>query len=554
MNRALPARPLPAGLQRLPAGAALRSAAWIERNAPRLLAGLLALYVLGFSLAWIYKYAHFGQGYDQVDFEQAIWNTTQGRPFADSRFSFTDSVFGLDWMPLLGLFVPVYALLPGAQALAVLQVIGTALGAVPIYRLAKVKLGTARHGLVFGLAWLLYPTVQYSVMDPFQIRLFAVTALLWALYFFETDRLGPFLLCTGIAVLARTDVALVALMFGIYAALARRGVRWTVAPLLLGGGYFLVVMTLIVPAFVHLPPVLCSGPVPPDQMDRAWPGSSNPNLGYYLHWGCTPTMIVTNLVKDPLYTLRYMLGDGHKWGYMAALLAPFALLSLLAPVRLLLAAPILGMNLIAWRGAQTDWRNHYGLLITVGVVAAAIAGYARLEALILRWRSLRPDLEVTPAGLQPRPAPTAADVVAETRRMIAWREGPLLALIAIALLVNGGLQLLSDRLVVSRGESAARVAAAERLIALVPPAASVAASSFLAPHLLPRRDIYNFPPAPYSPYTLADAARPSYILLDPRAQALADPAGQTALRQLRTNPTWTLIRADQGFQLYGRTP
>ncbi len=553
MNRATTARGVPASARRvLPGGAVLRGAAWVERNAPRLLAALITLYTLGFSFAWIYKYAHFGQGYDQVDFEQAIWNTAQGRPFADSRFSFTNSIFGMDWMPLLGVFAPIYALLPGAPMLAVLQVGGTALGAVPIYRLAKAKLGTARHGLVFGALWLIYPTVQYSVMDPFQIRLFAVTLLLWALYFFETDRLGPFLLCAGVALLTRSDVALVVLMFGVYAAVARRGLRWALAPLLLGGGYFLIVMTLIVPAFVHLPAVQCTGPVPVDQIDRAWPGSSNPNLGYYLHWGCTPAMIVTNLVKDPLYTLRYMLGDWHKWGYIAALLAPFAFLSLLAPGRLLLAAPILGMNLIAWRGAQTDWRNHYALLITVGVVAAAVAGYDRLEALILRWRSLSPDIEVTPAGMQPRPEPTAADVVSETRRMVAWREGPLLVLAGLGLAVNVGLQLTSDRLVVSRGESAARVAAAERLIALVPQDAAVAASSFLAPHLLPRRELYNFPPAPYSPYTLADPTRPAYILLDPHAQALADSAGQAALQQLAGSPTWTLIREDQGFQLYRR--
>ena len=136
--------------------------------------------------------------------------------------------------------------------------------------------------------------------------------------------------------------------------------------------------------------------------------------------------------------------------------------------------------------------------------------------------------------------------------MIVWREGPLLALTALGLLVNGGLQLLSDRWVVSRGESAVRVAAAERLIALVPPAASVAASSFLAPHLLPRQELYNFPPAPYSPYQLSDAVRPAYVLLDPHAQALADPTGQAALQQLQTNANWTLLGEDQGFQLYGR--
>ena len=49
-------------------------------------------------------------------------------------------------------------------------------------------------------------------------------------------------------------------------------------------------------------------------------------------------MIAGNLVKDPLYTLSYMFGDLHKLGYLAALLAPFGFLALLAPARLLLGA------------------------------------------------------------------------------------------------------------------------------------------------------------------------------------------------------------------------
>src|SRR4051794_4841080 len=153
----------------------LRVTHYLNRYAPRILAALIILYVVVFFAASVYKYENFGQGYDQVDFEQAIWNTVQGRPFEDSRFSFTDSIFGLDWMPMLAIFVPFYALIPSAHTLFFLQIVAGALGAVPVYLLARDKLGSKLAGLTFGMLWLLYPTIEHGIMNPFQVRIFAVT-------------------------------------------------------------------------------------------------------------------------------------------------------------------------------------------------------------------------------------------------------------------------------------------------------------------------------------------------------------------------------------------
>src|SRR5262249_21222966 len=137
--------------------------------------------------------------------------------------------------------------------------------------------------------------------------------------------------------------------------------------LLLGAGYFLLVMNVILPAFVHMPDVTCVRITDPDLLARAWPGNKNPNLGYYLQWGCTPGEILFNLVKDPIYTLNYMFGSWSKIGYLAAMLLPFGFLALLDPRGLLLSLPIFGLNLISWRASQTDYRLQYALLITVGV-------------------------------------------------------------------------------------------------------------------------------------------------------------------------------------------
>ena len=83
----------------------------------------------------------------------------------------------------------------------------------------------------------------------------------------------------------------------------------------------------------------------------------------------------------------------------------------------------------------------------------------------------------------------------------------------------------------------------------------MAASSRVAPHLLPRRWIYNFPPAPYSPYSMADFKALDYILVDLRASGNESnrlPNGVNAAQALETSPEWTLLREDQSYRLYRR--
>jgi uncharacterized membrane protein len=118
----------------IPAGGRLSGVlARLEALAPCLLVLAVVLWIAVMFVASYYKYETFGQGYDQVDYEQGIWNTLQGRVMEDSRFNFTGSVFGMDWMPMLLFFVPVYALVPSPHVLFFLQIVGSALGAVPVY-------------------------------------------------------------------------------------------------------------------------------------------------------------------------------------------------------------------------------------------------------------------------------------------------------------------------------------------------------------------------------------------------------------------------------------
>ncbi|MEO8286475.1 MAG: DUF2079 domain-containing protein [Chloroflexota bacterium] len=511
----------------------------LERVAPRLLVALIILWVLVIFAASVYKYETFGQGYDQVDFEQAIWNTTQGHPMEDSRFNFTGSVFGMDWMPMLFFFVPFYAVIPSAHTLSFLQILGAALGAIPVYWLTRDKLGSKLAGVGFGAAYLLYPVLLHGVLNPFQVRLFSVSLLLFAFYYFEKANWKLFWAFALIAMLARSDVAFVVAMFGVYGLLMRRKWPYVVLPLLIGFGYFALSTFLIVPSFAY-PRAFSAPPGPIDDPMKCWPCGLNPQLAYYGHLGRTGPEIIIHIITHPLDTAQ-LIFTLPKIEYMVSLLLPLLFLPLLGPRPLVLGLPILALNLLSTREAQFDYQHHYSLLLIPGIFAAAVYGTDNIR----RWLARR------------RARSGSDEDDSYSYSFVRWGA---LALVVWALLMQVPYKNPAVRAFLYP-EPPARVAAAKALIQMVPPEAKVAASSKMAPRLLPRRYIYNFPPAPYSPYNFGDNTRPDYvnldyILVDTGASALdveANKIGEkTGLEVLESLPEWHLVAEKESIRLYKR--
>ncbi|MDQ3928524.1 MAG: DUF2079 domain-containing protein, partial [Chloroflexota bacterium] len=465
----------------------------LEALAPRLLALIVLLWIAVMFVASYYKYETFGQGYDQVDYEQGIWNTLQGRVMEDSRFNFTGSVFGMDWMPMLLFFVPVYALVPSPHVLFLLQIIGSALGAVPLYWLARDRLGVRLAAVGAAVSYLLYPTLLHTALNPFQVRLFALTLLLFGFYFYERGNWQLFLACALMSMLARTDVALVVAMFGLYGLLTRRKWHFVVPPVIVGLGYFALSTFVITPSFAY--PGALTPPAPGTQLDMScWPCGMSPQLAYYAHLGRTGPEILQFVLLHPLDAFnKAVIGPGllgPKLMYLLNLLVPIGFLPLFAPRPVVLGLPVIALNLLSLRGSQIDLESHYSLLLIPGLMAAAIYGADNLR----NWYARRARREEMRAD----------------RRMLQFGGVSLAiwALLMTALYANPVVRVIRFH------ESPGRVEAANELLAMVPPDAKVAVTSKLAPHLLPRRYIYNFPPAPYSPYNLGSRQRADYVDLD----------------------------------------
>jgi uncharacterized membrane protein len=490
----------------------------------RVLVGMILLYFVFLTAGLAFKWTLWGQGFDHVDYEQAIWNTTQGRPFQISRYNFTDSILGMDWMPGLLFAVPFYAIWPSAYMLDILQSALLALGAVPVYLIARDLFaqgapGNQKAGLAWAASYLLYPTLQFvNMTPPWQPRTLAILCLLW-----------PFLLMLGIAITTRTDVSLVVVAWGIYAALGRRNWRWWLPPLLLGFAWFYVSTSIITPAFYHAGYNPTEGQVNFDpskgQQSEAWPGKSA-QLGYYAHLGKDPVDIVKNIVTHPVETFNLMF-TGEKLWYLFLMFGTLLFLPLFAPDVLLLCAPIFLINLLSTRVYQYTIEEQYQALIIPGIVLAGIVGSARLWTWIMRRRGER-----------------SADQAGLMRRV------PVGLMIAQVLLI-GSLHLPLKNPVISafrNHERPERVALMEQIAAQIPRDAKVAATSFLAPHLLPRQHLFYLPNGPMH-HKVDDA---EYAFIDERAAVLKE--HPDLLQHLRSDPRWKLIAEQNQLLLFQKQP
>ncbi len=474
----------------------------LDQHSGRLLLVGICLYVLVFSVASFYKYETYQTGYDQIYFEQPLWNTSNGRFMEQSDFAYSTSAFAVDWMPLLVLFTPLYWLLPSPHTLFFIETLILALGALPLFWLARDKFKSRPVGLLFAAVYLLNPTLEYFNLLPFNLRAPGLVCLLYAFYFFEKGAKWRFALFALLAIATRTEVSLVIAMFGVYGLLNRRRISWKLwlPPLIIAPVYFVIIFSFILPAFITpgtmvVPPE--TRPIQISQFQRDYISNTDTIISTtYGDLGKNLPEVLKNTLTNPIKTVeRVFTLDKMEW--LVLMLLPFAFLPLFSPRVLLFALPIVAINLLSIRDTQFDYKSHYSALLLFPLAVGSIYGTANLTFTLKKWR------------------------FTASRKLFAKPLVSLGAVLAVLVVVVLGVQVLQRNPlpgVILNAEKRAMVNPTNVMINRIPDEASVSAGSLLGPHLLPRRYIYPFPLALYSPPTQAV----EYILVDTNAVALYD--------------------------------
>ncbi|MFQ5578920.1 MAG: DUF2079 domain-containing protein, partial [Anaerolineae bacterium] len=304
--------------------------------------GIILLFAITFSLLALNRHAAFeSNGFDLGNVNQAVWNTARGQFLGFTNMLPLTNRLALHVEPVLLLLVPFYWLgVGGPEFLLVAQAVVVALGAWPLYRIARRRLG-GWGGVVIAAAYLLYPALEAAVMFDFHAVTLAPTFFLFTLDALERENLPGAAVSLGLAMACKEDMGLVAAMLGLYVGLAHR--RWKPA--------------LTMAAVFLIQPMFAPG------------GNIQANRYAWLF----EALAQPGLIWEHLW---------HRAGlpaYLWGMFAPVGGLALLSPLALLPVLPSLAINLLSSHGLQ--WRLeefHYAAPVAPFVFIAATQTIAKV--------------------------------------------------------------------------------------------------------------------------------------------------------------------------------
>jgi uncharacterized membrane protein len=470
---------------------------------------LILAYAVFFSWLAIMRHELFRSAAMDLGYtDQVVWNTLHGRFLEFStyqnapidlpldRFRRTDTLLAYHAELLLAPISLLYLIYASPSTLLVLQALVIALGALPAFWLARKHTGSAFAGLAFAAAYLLAPALQGALLSDFHAVSLTASLLLFAFYFLDERRYGPFFAMICIAMLAKEDIPALVLLLGIYIFLRKKERKIGAVTALLGLGWFLVASLVILPHFNGL--------------------SHSPFLDRLAVFGPTLKESVRNALRDPSLVWRW-LRQPEITTYGAGLLASAGFMSLLNPLVLVLAAPVLANNVFStWNWTYSEGA-HYSASVIPFIIVSAIFGVDWLSRQLARRLAL--PRRTLAAGL-------AAAVLAVSGYH-AWQIG----MTPLARDFHWPELTPHDRL-------------AAGFIAQIPPEAAVSAQSSLYPHVAHRQKAYLFPAVNDADYIFLDVTSPPYPLdvggLDAEVQSLFDQGN------------FEIVRAEDGYLLLRR--
>lgn len=462
------AQPLPAGTLAATPVSSMRRPVW---PGLMLVLAAAAAYAVFMSLLTLARHDTFrSYAFDLGIHSQSVYTlATRGLPLTTLYGPQPVNQFSDHFAPIFYLLTPFYWFGGGVRALLIVQSVALAAGAPAVYLLARRNLASHTLALALAVAYLLFPALHGINHFDFHEIALAAPLLLWSLYFLNAGRFRLFGLFLLLALLTKEEVALTGAAIGLYCLWqgeTRRGLGVLAASL----AYFLLVTGVFMPAL--------GGGADIGRFEGMIPEGFGGFSG-----------VAMTLATNPLFALRYALLDADKLLFLAQLLLPMLLLPLAAPgAAWIIAVPAFATLLLSSYRAQYLLETHYSAIAIPAIFFLAVLGAARLE-----------------------------------RRRFA---GTTLAaaLLVASLLMNWQYGWLGGKLYTGLPQPTARHVVAERLIAAIPPAASVSTLSVYVPHLAGRERIYLYPTVADADYILFDAALTAdyfpLISRDPRGEAI----------------------------------
>jgi len=335
---------------------------FIKKYWAEIILGILIFsYAAYFSYFTILRHQSLYSGYfDLGIMDQAVYNTSQGRFLEitnpDGLENFKRMAIHNDL--ILAFFAPLYYLHAGPETLLIIQSIVLALGALPLFLLAKKIIGSRLLALILSFSYLIYmPLQRVNIFDFHSVSL-AVTFLLFIFYFVEQKKYFWAAFFVVLTLLTKEQVGLTLAFYAVYLLLNKEQKNkifaWTV--LAISIIWFALSIWVVMPYFRQ---------------------SQHFALSYYGDFGDKPEKILLGVLTHPNKLLNYFL-QPNMYLYLFYLFAPLVFIPLLSPGILLVVFPEFAINFLSNNSNMQNIALHYVAIIIPFVFLAAIYGVKKL--------------------------------------------------------------------------------------------------------------------------------------------------------------------------------
>lgn len=340
----------------------------------------IAVYTVVFSWHMILQYLAFHTyAWDLGIYNQAMWTTAhQGQLFyytCELYFVPNGSFFGIHFSPILFFIVPIYALFSRPETLLMVQSFVLALGAIPLYLLAKEKINRV-SAFVFSLCYLLNPLLQGVNSYDFHVEAFFPLFMLLSLFYLEKRNWLRFFASLVLSLMVMEQISYIVTFLGFYVLWTFKGrilsairthridIRSVAVPLVtfaLGIGWFFLSQFIIGRINPYPPPELKAG------QNFAVLGVDEPrNIPLYV-------------LMHPDKAWNALTFDFYsKFSYLLFAFAPLMFLSILSPVVLISALPWFGLIMVASYPPYYQMGFQYSALIIPFIFVSAILGMTKV--------------------------------------------------------------------------------------------------------------------------------------------------------------------------------
>jgi uncharacterized membrane protein len=477
---------------------------------PPLMLALVGAYYAGY-LSYMALLDHRNLGthiYDLGIYDNLLWNTAHG-DFLGCGYCKGGKHMSAHFDPILGLIAPIYRFYPRAETLLVFQSVWLATGVIPLYLMAKRRLGNPWLGVILALVYAFYPALHGANMFDFHSLTLVVPLVMWALYLVDAGAVWRYWIVLALMLMTREDMPLLACFIGAYAVVQRRA---TTGLITIG-----VALTYLVVVKLYVMP------------DPGLLMKSKDSISYiYFFEDMIPHPeeglrgLVISFFTNPGFVLKVLFME-QKVFFFLALLMPLLFLPVVAgPKRIVMLYGLVFLGLASRKHVFSLHFQYSSVLFPVLIMSLPDA----ID------RASRSRVAVAYGLRQRRLVWTLAWTALVSTLLVSFKFGGMIP--------NDHFYAGWNRLVRIPGpDKIERYRFVREVVESIPPDASVCSTSALGPHISNRKHVSKWP-------SIRDA---DYLFLQAEGFKKAD---KRRLERLVRRGTYRKVRAEHGIELYER--